>query len=146
MEIWAAASERWQRDKINFLEDLAEGALPRRLPLQRILVIVRGIQFAQIDDCLGRAPYAFFVRIFSIIEPDVGKCHRFSVLLSLLPFRLEGLIEFCDLKSLCVESIIARFVDCGVVAVKEKPPNSDVFGRRFGCDGSFVSSRKSSLQ
>src|ERR1700694_1620695 len=27
--------KRWQRDKINLLEDLAEVVLPRRLPLQR---------------------------------------------------------------------------------------------------------------
>src|ERR1700676_1712529 len=44
--------KRWQGDKINLLEDLAEVVLPRRLLLQSIFVIVRGIQFAQIDDWL----------------------------------------------------------------------------------------------
>src|ERR1700693_5888905 len=103
--------KRWQGDEINLLKDLAEVVLPRGLPLQSILVIVRVFQFAQIDDCLRRAAYSFFVRIFLIVEPNVGKCHRFPVLLSLVPFRLEGLIEFYDLKLLCRESIIKGFVN-----------------------------------
>src|ERR1700736_3702173 len=138
--------KRWQGNEVNLLKDLAEVVLPRGLPLQSILVIARVFQFAQINDCLRRAAYSFFVRIFLIVEPDVGKCHRFPVLLSLVPFRLEGLIEFYDLKSLCRESIVEGFVNRGVGAVNVKPPNSDIFGRRFGCDGSFVSGRKPPLQ
>src|SRR6202011_3174795 len=89
--------KRWQGNEVNLLKDLAEVVLPRGLPLQSILVIARVFPSALTNYCLRRAAYSFSQDIFLIDEPDVGKYHRFPVLLSLVPFCLEGLIEFYDL-------------------------------------------------
>src|ERR1700730_7685028 len=68
------------------------------------------------------------------------------VLLGLFSLALEGLVQCDDLKVSLGKSLIDRFVDFGIGAAQVEPSDPNIFGQRFGGNGSSVSCGKPTLQ